>query len=551
MPASRAIASLADSVRAPRAPRGVLAWVAACAGLAVAAACGGSDLLLPSDNAAASITIAAGDGQSAAAGATLPDSVAVRVTDANGRPVAGQRVAFVVTAGAGAAAPDTALTDAQGRAAAHWTLGGSAGAQTLEARVVGASAALAAHFAATATAGTPARLALVSGDKQTAAAGSALPDSLVVRATDADGNPAPGAHVVWTLSGGGSVNATNTTTGADGRAAVQRVLGSRIGEARTVATAAGLAGSPITFSASATVGGASALAVVRQPSASAQQRTPFSRQPQVQLTDAFGNAVRQAGIAISAELPSDAGGVLDGQLTASTDASGLATFIDLALHGAATSYTLRFSNAGSAIAPAVSDPIALSPGPVSGSRSSVTVNPSSIPAAGTSTVTVAARDEFDNPIAGVSASASSSGASATIAPASAPTNASGAATFSFSATKVGSYTITAKVGGIAVATPATVTVTKAPSTTTITGVTESRNFLLRLVRVSFTVMSATAQTPTGKVAVTDGPDSCTADVASGFCSFVPSVRGTTTITATYSGDDTFAPSSGKTTFDVQ
>ena len=97
---------------------------------------------------------------------------------------------------------------------------------------------------------------MVSGDDQTATAGTALPDSLVVRATDAGSNPVAGVTVTWTVTGGGAVSATTVTTGADGRSAVRRTLGPAAGPQSTMATAAGLDGSPVTFSATATVGSA-------------------------------------------------------------------------------------------------------------------------------------------------------------------------------------------------------------------------------------------------------------------------------------------------------
>jgi hypothetical protein len=56
----------------------------------------------------------------------------------------------------------------------------------------------------------------ISGDRQTAPKGSELPDPLVVEVRDSDGNPAPGAQVLWILGGhAGSVSSTSTTTDAE------------------------------------------------------------------------------------------------------------------------------------------------------------------------------------------------------------------------------------------------------------------------------------------------------------------------------------------------
>jgi hypothetical protein len=118
-------------------------------------ACSSGDLLLPGESRPAAIAVVAGNNQTAPGGQALADSLVVRVTDPQNRPVAQLRVAFVVTAGGGTAAPDTAVTDNDGRAASRWTLGTTAGAQMAQARVTGSDAVNAA-FTAVASAGAPA-----------------------------------------------------------------------------------------------------------------------------------------------------------------------------------------------------------------------------------------------------------------------------------------------------------------------------------------------------------------------------------------------------------
>ena len=138
--------------------------------------------MLPSASQPAAIALAAGDGQSGAAGGILPESLAVRITDATDRPVAQIRVAFTADAGGGRTEPDTAVTDNTGRAAARWVLGTQAGTHKVQANVVG-STQLAASFTATVSAGTAAKFQLVSGDGQTAPVGATLASPLVVKAT--------------------------------------------------------------------------------------------------------------------------------------------------------------------------------------------------------------------------------------------------------------------------------------------------------------------------------------------------------------------------------
>lgn len=322
----------------------VSAFLSTVAALAVATACGGGDnLVLPNEGLPHDIAVVKGANQTAPVGAPLPDSIVVRVTDSRGRPVAGQNVAFAA-AGGGSVAPDTVTTNADGRAGARWTLGTTAGTQQLSATVVGAPTPLSVNVTATAGAGGLAGFSAVQGDNQTATAGTLLPDSLVVHATDSNGNPVPGVTVAWTLTGGGTASASSTTTGPDGLTGILRTLGPAAGPQTTTATAA--AGT-VVFHATATVGTAGRLTITTQPSATAQSSVPFSQQPRLQVRDANGNEVHQAGLAITASIASGpVGATLTGDPTVPTDANGLATFQNLGIGGSGGTYTLNFGGAG-------------------------------------------------------------------------------------------------------------------------------------------------------------------------------------------------------------
>lgn len=101
-------------------------------------ACGGADLVLPRDGAAAAIEVVDGDEQTGSVGQPLSNPVIVEVRDAAGAPVEGVTVQFAFTsAGEGAQlAPETSETDPLGRAQAQVTLGSKIGLQTGEVRVV-------------------------------------------------------------------------------------------------------------------------------------------------------------------------------------------------------------------------------------------------------------------------------------------------------------------------------------------------------------------------------------------------------------------------------
>ena len=330
-----------------------------------AAACSGSDLVLPDQTEPAHIEVVAGTNQAGAVGTMLQEPLVVRVTDVQDRPVAERRVAFLLGSGAdgGTLEPDTSLTDSDGRATVRWVLGSSQGTQQVQAKVVSAVP-LSTTLTATASAGVAARLEAVRGDGQTATAGSELPDSVVVRTLDAAGRPVGGIMVEWTVTGGGSVSAAATVSGPDGMTGVRRTLGPAAGAQATVATVDGVEGSPVTFAATAAVGDAGRLAIEVQPPTSAQSGLPFSRQPQVQLVDANGNEVARQGLAVTASVFSGPGGAtLVGSRTASTNGQGLAVFSDLGISGGPGSYRLNF--AGTAVEGATSATIVLSAGAAS------------------------------------------------------------------------------------------------------------------------------------------------------------------------------------------
>jgi adhesin/invasin len=290
---------------------------------------------------AAGVQIVSGDGQTAAPGTRLPLDLAVRVVDADGNPVVGAAVSWVVTAGGGRLEPATSTTDADGRASTGWFLGPSVGVNSAQAVVSGVGTAT---FGATAAAGSASQLQIVSGNDQTAAAGQQLPAELVVRAADAAGNPVAGAAVQWRVqSGGGSAAPASSTTDANGQAGTRWTLGSAAGANTLEATVAGVGA--VTFRATATVGAAAALALRTQPSTTARVGVPLERQPVVQLRDAAGNDVAQSGVAVTVAIASGPG-TLGGTATRTTDGAGRATFTNLAIGGATGSHTLIFAAPG-------------------------------------------------------------------------------------------------------------------------------------------------------------------------------------------------------------
>jgi hypothetical protein len=109
-------------------------------------------------------------------------------------------------------------------------------------------------------------------------------------------------------------------------------------------------------------------------------------------------------------------------------------------------------------------------GGVSAEQSTVTAAPATISASSgssASTITVTARDEFGNAVAGVAVSLSATGSGNTLVQPTEATDADGVTTGRLSSTAVGSRTVSAIAGGIAIVQTATVTVgAGAPSAST-------------------------------------------------------------------------------------
>jgi len=199
--------------------------------VSVSAACGGEDLILPDVQTPAEIRAAVGDEQAGSVGTELSDPLVVLVVDDEENPVPGVQVAFTLGAGAegGTLTPDTAVTDAAGEASSRWILGGAEGRQEVDAEVVGM--ALSAQFSADAQRTSTLTLELASGDGQSAEVGTELPEPLVVRLVDDEGEGVAGRPVAWVVgAGGGSASPETSVTDEAGFAGSRWTLGPAAGE---------------------------------------------------------------------------------------------------------------------------------------------------------------------------------------------------------------------------------------------------------------------------------------------------------------------------------
>ena len=211
-------------------------------GIAVAACKDDSDNTAPL--VATGITADNGtNNQTAVAGGTLAQPVAVHVTDQNGAPIANVTVTWTTVNGGSVSAPSS-TTDATGSASVSWTLSTTAETDSLKASIFSGASTI---ITATGTTGSATTETKVSGDNQVDASG-ATSAPFVVMVVDQFNNPVSGVVVSWSSSGG-TLSAVTSTTDATGKTSVTMQIPAA--GTYTVTAAAGAASS-VTFNLVAT-----------------------------------------------------------------------------------------------------------------------------------------------------------------------------------------------------------------------------------------------------------------------------------------------------------
>ncbi len=289
----------------------------------------------------------------AVSGSVFTTQPVVRILDANGNLVAtgpSSVLPVTVTRASGSASLGGTTTVTAVNGVATFTnlafTGAGIGAHTLRFSTV--SPALEVTSASFNVApGAATTLTAVSSLSQSAAAGALVSAPPSVRVSDASGNPVSGVSVTFAvISGGGTITPASTATvvtNASGVAALtQWRLGTIAGANSVRATAAGLTGSPITFSATGTVGTPTQLAVLTQPAGAISGRA-LTTQPVVEIRDAAGNRVTGASDAVTVSVATGSGDVA-GTVTVNA-VNGVATFTNVRIDGAGA-HTLRFAAAG-------------------------------------------------------------------------------------------------------------------------------------------------------------------------------------------------------------
>jgi protocatechuate 3,4-dioxygenase beta subunit len=424
----------------------------------------------PMGPVATGISATAGTPQSATVSTAFATALQATVKDQNGNPFPGATVTFTAPAGgAGGTFPSglttvTAMTNASGVATAPtFTANSTAGSYTVTASVAGpvtpASFSLTNNplvaTTITATAGTPqgATVSTVFGAALQATVkdqfGNLLPDVTVTFTAPASGASGtfPGGLTTVTAMTNASGVATAPTFTANGTAGSYTVTASMTGPAP-----------PASFSLTNNPLVATTITATAGTPQSATVSTAFATALQATVQDQNGNPLPDVTVTFTAPA-GGAGGTFPGGLTtmtATTNASGVATAPTFTVNGTPGSYTVTASVAG----PVTPASFSLTNNPLV--ATTITATAGTLQSAMVSTafatgLQATVQDQNGNPLSGatVTFTAPASSASGTfpggLTIVTATTNAGGVATaptFTANGT-AGGYTVTASVAGVA------------------------------------------------------------------------------------------------------
>jgi hypothetical protein len=394
-----------------------------------------------------------GDGQEAPVGSALPDPLVVRVTDGFGNPIPGVAVSWTVAGGGSVSAAATTTGD-DGLTSVRRTLGPGAGTQHTLAAAPGLAGSPV-DFVHTAMAGSATVLEPVSGDGQSAQAGTALADPLVVRVHDAEGNPVPGLAVAWIVGqGGGTLAPSTSLTGADGIASTRWTLGAP-GANRATAVVSGVGavgftatGNPIDLPR--------AIRTTIRITADDPDPSEVGQPVTVRFTVTAESGIPTGTVILSAKDGAEgcSAQVADGACTLTLTSPGDRTLT------AAYSGDAAFAGSEDTERHTVKAPPPPPPPPAvpSATRSSIKIKDATLRLNHDTEVKVIVRDAGGTPLEGVSVTLLATGDGNTIRPGSATSNGRGETKFAFRSSVAGDKTLTAIAGGVTLADHQTITV---------------------------------------------------------------------------------------------
>ena len=268
----------------------------------------------------------------AVAGQAITPPVTVQLQDSVGNPV--NQSGVVVTLQSSAITQQSLSlggttsqpTDTTGLATFTGISQSQAGTYTLLAQAPGVTSVTSSRF--TVAAGQAAIIHATGGTPQSTVIGTAFTVPLQALVTDSASNPVSGVTVTFTVPGAGataSLSAPSATTDSTGHASVNATANSVAGSYTATAGAPGVSPAA-SFALTNVAAGVAHLTFVQQPQGTTAGATINT--VTVKLTDSGGNPVSRIVVSMNATLGS---GTLEGTLTATTDASGTATFADLVI----------------------------------------------------------------------------------------------------------------------------------------------------------------------------------------------------------------------------
>ena len=390
-----------------------------------------------------SITATTGTPQSVTVGAAFGTPLQVLFKDNAGNPQSGITITFTPPAsGAGVTlSGTTAVTNAQGLASVTATANGLPGSYSVTAGAQGVST----MFSLTNIVGPPASVTAIAGTPQSAVVATAFATALQVVVKDASGNLLNGVTVTFTpppSGAGATLSSPTATTNAQGLASVTATANTTLGSYSVTAGANALS-APFTLTNIA--GPPATLIATGGTPQSATIGVGFAAPLQVTVKDSNGDLL--SGVTVTFSAPGSGARATFSSTTAITNAGGVASVT-------ATAGTVAGSYSVTAAAGALSATFSLTN--TAGPPASVTATAGTPQSTKFSTAFVTAlqatvTDAGGNLLSGVTVSfaAPGSGASAVLSSPTAVTTAQGVASVTATANAtLGSYFVTASVGGI-------------------------------------------------------------------------------------------------------
>jgi N-acetylneuraminic acid mutarotase len=376
---------------------------------------------------AAVITTSAGSPQSTVVNTPFAQALKAKVMDSGNNPVTGAVVTFAVPgsgASAGCVPSNPVLTDANGLATVTCTANTTAGSYAVNASTNGMTPAV---FNLTNLPGAAATIAITSGGGQSTPVNTAFSGPLMVSVVDSFNNGVGSVPITFVVPpNGASAVCPAAITDANGKAPTTCVANATMGSYTVKASTGALNSSAVSLT---NLAGAAATISYTTPPSNAVAGANIAPPIVVHVADANGNPVGSDGITLTLVVNPGGSTLMGG--TATTNASGDATFAGVSLNHVGTGYTLKATDSSANPLTATSGSFNISA--AAAATISYTTPPSNAVAGANITppIVVHAQDANGNPVAGdsITLTLAANPGGSTLIGGGATTNASGDATF--------------------------------------------------------------------------------------------------------------------------